>query len=75
MSIPESLAEGQLLTKEEVLKKIFGNRLHPKKFEAMRRQGLIPYVRLGHRIYMYDEREVRRALRRLRVGVTGDVPA
>jgi len=72
MSIPENLAEGQLLTQEEILQKIFGKRLHPKKFEEMRRRGLIPYVKMGHRTYMYDESAVRRALRRLRVGVSGE---
>jgi len=62
-----TLAADQLLTQEEVLKRIFGNRLHPKKFEAMRRQRLIPFVKLGHRTFLYDEAAVRRALNRLEV--------
>jgi len=65
--VKTSLAPEQLLTQEEVLKKVFGNRLHPKKFEAMRRQGLIPYIKCGHRTFLYDESAIRRALGRLTV--------
>jgi hypothetical protein len=65
--IPASSHE-PLLTQREVLEKVFNGRLHTKKFEAMRRQGLFPVYKLGHRTLMYSEAEVRLALRRLRVG-------
>ncbi|PWT80408.1 MAG: hypothetical protein C5B58_11750, partial [Acidobacteria bacterium] len=56
-----------LLTQREILERIFGGRLNAKKFESMRRQGLFPTYKLGHRTLMYSEAEVRAALRRLRV--------
>ena len=56
-----------LLTQAEILERIFGGRLSAKKFESMRRQGLFPTYKLGHRTLMYSESEVRAALRRLRV--------
>ena len=62
-----STSHEPLLTQREILERIFGGRLNAKKFEAMRRQGLIPCYRLGHRSLLYSESEVRAALRRLRV--------
>jgi hypothetical protein len=53
------------LTEPEVLRAL--RVVKPKKFGELRRKGLIPYVLLGHRSYIYDLDEVRRALKKLTI--------
>jgi hypothetical protein len=65
-TVPSSSHE-PLLTQAEILERIFGSRLNSKKFDRMRRAGLFPTYKLGHRTLLYSEAEVRSALRRLRV--------
>ena len=56
---PDNLISG------EVLLKRLGPSITAKKFGELRRKRLIPYVKLGHRTYVYDEVAVRRALKKL----------
>ena len=58
---PDDLISG------EVLLKRLGPSITAKKFGELRRKRLIPYVRLGHRTYVYEEAAVRRALKKLTV--------
>jgi hypothetical protein len=57
----------QMITQKEILQRVFGGNLTRTKFEAMRRAGLFPSYRLGHRTLLYLESEVRAALRRMRM--------
>jgi hypothetical protein len=55
------------LVKEEQLFEWLGDLVTPKKFAELRQKKLIPYVRLGHRSYLYDPQAVLRAIRKLTV--------
>jgi hypothetical protein len=59
----------KLLTEEQLFVRL-GRFVSPQKFAQLRRQGLVPFVRLGHKTYRYVEADVRRALRKLTVKET-----
>lgn len=54
----------KLLTEAELLALI---NVPVKKFGEMRRAGIVPFVKLGHRSYRYRLSSVMRALRKLEV--------
>lgn len=55
--------EEELLTKEELLRLRPFRKLKSARFGRLRRQGLVPYVRLGHKSYLYRPSAVLAALR------------
>ncbi len=58
-------SEEKFLTQDELLgDKIFEN-VSANKFERLRRLGLVPFLRLGHRTYLYQKSRVLEALAKL----------
>jgi hypothetical protein len=55
----------ELLTEEELLTLPPFRKIKPRAFAELRRRGLVPFLPLGHRSYLYRASSVRAALRRL----------
>jgi hypothetical protein len=57
--------EEELVTLEELLQLPPFRKIHPDTFGRMRRKGLFPYLRIGHKSYLYRPSDVLAALRQL----------
>jgi hypothetical protein len=61
---PTSEPVEELLTEEEILRLPPFRHVTPSLFARRRREGLIPFVRMGRKTYLYRASEVLAALRK-----------
>jgi hypothetical protein len=57
----------KFLTQKKLLRDEAFENLSVSKFEALRRQGLLPYIRAGRRTFLYRKSAVLEALLKLEV--------
>lgn len=59
------ISHEKFLTEEELLEDEFFKNITPTKFGRLRRLGLIPFLKLGHKTYLYQKSRVLAALAKL----------
>lgn len=74
MSLSTLTPEDALVTQAELLAMPAFRRVPARTFDALRRKGLVPFLLLGHKTYLYRPRAVAEALIRLEKNSLG-VPA
>ena len=68
MSSATPLSIEKLLTQSELLGEEALRNVSSDKFGRLRRLGLIPYIKLGHKTYLYQKTRVMEALAKLEGG-------
>jgi hypothetical protein len=62
MASTTAITQEKLLTEEELLEDEIFQNVSPYKFGRLRRDGFIPFLKLGHKTYRYQKTRVLDAL-------------